>query len=438
MTRFFMIASAALLMAVAIGCDNSPAASNSNDTTDGSVSRNASNDAKPSTSDASMLKYDATGSESATGIRSASDNDNTGANGTSGVPESRIDGPSWQALDPSTHQFGTVWVNTVVTHDFRFKNVGTEPLMITKTPRGYCSCSTAGEHKKVIQPGEESVIPYVLTTKNAEGDVHRDLKVTFNDPKKPEWTLYMSGYVKHVCSIEVIADGRVDPTDTAGLQNVKSKKANFDEITADEPLYRVLRLVNTSGHSPLSLQLAPVAGGQFEASLTEVSAGEVYELTIVGSPPYRVGYNNARILFRTNVPERPTWEIPVFCRLPDRIEVSPTKIVVNSTTAKAKTRKITITNNGTTPFKVTAVASSSPEYRLTLLPKSPAAPNESVVEVILPAGDYTPPTYGELIRIETNDAEKPVIELDVVATFGNPLPRPADKPLKLYPGKMLQ
>lgn len=351
--------------------------------------------------------------------------------------ENRVKGPSWKLLEGQIHDFGTVWVDTTLTHDFKFKNVGDEPLKIIGTPKGHCSCSTPGDFTRVVQPGEVGVIPFVLTTKNSEGDLTRDLDVIFNDPQRPKLTLYMRGYIRHVCSITVVADGRIDPDDPAALQAVSGKKANFEEIAENETLFRVLQLKNTSGHAPLELRMLPVTGSQFTATLVESSPGNTYELTVVGAPPYRVGYNNGLIRFETNVPGHPTWAIPIYARLPERIEVIPTKIVCNNAAAVSKTRPITIKNHGDTPLKVTSIACSSPDYRLTLLPPDPAKPNETVIEVIIPPGDYLPPEYGEVIRIETTDAEKSLIEIMVMPSFRGAAPRPADKPLEFYPGKML-
>lgn len=345
-------------------------------------------------------------------------------------------GPRFQPLDSSVYRFGTVWTDSNFSHDFHFKNVGDAPLKVLSW-KAHCSCSTAGDYTKVVQPGETGVFPYNLSTKNAEGDLSRNLNVFFNDPNMPEWKLYMTGYVKDICSIEVVTDGRVGSDDPAGLQKISGLKANFEEITKNETLFRVLKLVNTSEHSPLELKMMPVAGGRFEATLNETKPGEEWELTIVGSPPWRTGYNNGLIRFRTNVPEKPTWAVPIYARLPERIEVVPSKIIANMKRATAKTRPIRIKNHGDTPIKVTSVACTSPDYRVTLLPRDPAKPNESVVEVILPAGDYEPPKYGEVVRIETTDAEKSQIDIMVLPSFAPATPRPADKPMKFYPGKML-
>lgn len=426
LTRQWITTLFTLCVLVASGCDNTPARDSSP----------PSDEATKASSAAAKQPADADKSPS-TNAKPATPPQNSSKTPATPSVENKVQGPSWEALEPSVYDFGLIWVDTTVTHDFRFKNVGTEPLMIVSPPKGHCSCSSAGNYTKVVQPGEEGVIPYILTTKNTEGDVARDLKVTFNDPLKPEWTLYMKGKVKHVCSIDIVADGRIDPDDAAGLQAIRTRKANFEDITAKETLFRVLRLENTSGHSPLELRMLPMPGSRFEATLREVSPGQTFELTIVGSPPWRTGYNKGLIGFETNVPDQPTWTVPIYARLPERIEVSPPKIVANMTNAPAKTRTITIKNHGDTPVQVTSIACSTEAYRLTLMPPDPAHPNDSVIEVILPAGDYEPPSYGEVIHIETTDAEKALIEVMVLPGFGGATPRPADKPLEFFPGKML-
>ncbi|MCA9254300.1 MAG: DUF1573 domain-containing protein [Phycisphaerales bacterium] len=425
----------ALCMSIVIGCDNAPARSEppAND-------RNAAATSTDRKDDSAGKSGGTTNETSPAPVEPRTEPKPEPAAPTTETPAPAVietSGPSWKALDPTVHEFGTVWEGSTVTYDFRFRNVGSEPLKILSPPKGYCSCSKPGDYSKVVQPGEEGVIPYILSTKNAEGDLVRDLKVKFNDPKKPEWTIYMRGHVKEVCSIEVIADGRIDANDPAALAKVRDKKANFDVISQDETLFRVLRLVNTSGHSPLSMKLAPIAGDRFKATLRETTPGEEFELTLVGSPPYNIGYNNALIRLQTNVPDRPTWMISIYARLPERLEISPPKIVVNMKMAPAKTRKIEIRNHGDTPVKVTSLECSAKDYIVTLLPPNAEHPGDSTIEVIMPGGDYAPPPWGEIVRIGTTDAEKAVIEVPILPGFGPATPRPADKPLEFFPGKLL-
>lgn len=425
----------ALCMFIVIGCDRSPARS---ETPAGEKDvATTSSDRKDETSGKPRDSKDETPPASAEPRIEPKPEPSTPKTETPAPAVSEVSGPSWKALDPSVHEFGTAWEGSTITYDFRFRNVGSEPLMILSPPKGYCSCSKPGDYSKVVQPGEEGVIPYILSTKNAEGDLVRDLKVKFNDPKKPEWTIYMRGHVKEVCSIEVIADGRIDANDPAALAKVRDKKANFDVISKDETLFRVLRLTNTSGHSPLTMKLAPIAGDRFKATLRETTPGEEFELTIVGSPPYNLGYNNALIRLETNVPDRPTWVVSIYARLPERLEISPPKIVVNTKLAPTKTRRISIKNHGDTPVRVTSLECSAEDYIVTLLPPDAEHPGDSTIEVIMPGGDYEPPTWGEILRIGTTDAEKAVIEVPILPGFGAATPRPADKPLKFFPGKLL-
>lgn len=441
-TRYWTTAAFALSIFILAGCDKAPTreGSSNHQATKSTANNSDKPDTTDQTSDSPKTSGQADTTPPATPVDSPKQNE-PGKPAEPEVPERvepTVKGPSWQPIGSNVYNFGTIWVDTVVDHDFKFRNVGDEPLEIVRPPKAHCSCSTAPNYTKIVQPGEIGIVHYNLTTKNSEGTLTRDMEIYFNDPLKPKWTLYMTGYIKHVCSMEVIADGRItDPSNTAALQDVSGKKANFEEIQPNETLFRIIRLVNTSEHSPLELTMLPMTGDRYTASLAEKTPGEVWELTIVGSPPYQVGYNNGVIRFKTNVPDRPNWAIPIYARLPERIEVVPSRIVANMTQATAKTRPITIKNHGNTPLKVTAVAATNPDYRVTLLPNDPAKPNESVVEVVLPAGNYEPPAYGEMIRIETTDPEKSVIEIPVLPSFRGPTPRPDDKPMQFYPGKLL-
>ena len=338
----------------------------------------------------------------------------------------------------TVHDFGEIWVGETVRHPFVFRNVGTEPLVVLEA-KPHCSCSVADNYSRRVEPGEQGQIPFVLKTDNKPpGPLHEYLNIKFNDPQKPEMRIFLKGVIRHVCTVDVVADGRVDPDDAQGLSDVRGRKAYFGNVTPGETLYRVLRLVNTSGVDSLNLTLHPVPGNVFEATLRPIVPGKVFELTVLGNPPYQSGYNSSVARFETNVPEQPIWSIPISAYLPERIEVTPAKIVANELSYKHKRREIKITNNGDIPFEVTGVFASDPAYTVTLLPPSPDEPNVMKVEVLLPPSEYFPPAYGEVIRIETSDAERPFIEVMVLPDLARPAaPRPADKPLEFTPGKML-
>ncbi len=343
-------------------------------------------------------------------------------------------GPGWQCA-PTVHDFGEVWAGKTVQHNFEFQNVGTAPLLIPK-PKAHCSCSSAADWSKNVAPGQTGSIPFQLKTTNKFGPVQEYLEVETNDPKVPMVRLWMKGTVKTVCQCEVIEDANA--SSPAKLKEIKKRRGYFGKIKTGDSLHRVVRMRNTTGE-PLTLELMPPrgVGPQFTFDLRVVEPGEVFDVTIDGKPPFPTGRTGTTLMFKTNVRERPFYRLPVLATVPPRIEVIPHKIVADERSWQIKRRRIRIHNNGSTPIKVTGLAVSDPAYKVKLLDRDPKQPTQIQVEVLLPDGDYRPPPYGEVVRVETNDAEKPVIELMVLPDLRKPAtPRPADKPLTMHPVKL--
>ena len=326
--------------------------------------------------------------------------------------------------------------------------VGDQTLNIGR-PKARCSCSAAESYTRQVPPDGTGVIPFLLKTTNKAGPVNEWLTIGTNDPLRPEMKIWMRGVVKTVCTPEVIADESIaaGARGAPGIESLKKRKAHFGNITTNQGLYRVIRLTNATD-VPLSLELldAPRAilkvntksemiPNPFQASIEEVVPGQVFELTITGRPPFQVGTTTMGINFKTNIPDYPYYAMAATAYVPARIEVRPYKIVTNLQ-ASTKLRIIRIVNNGTTPFKITSFATSDPTYRLRRLPTKPSERNTDKFELMLPPGNYIPPSYGEVVRFETTDAEMPIIEIPVLPDLRRPpTARPANLPIQWTPGK---
>ncbi len=355
-------------------------------------------------------------------------------------------GPRW-AIDAPRHDFGAVWAGETVQHTFEFKNVGSQVLRILEAkPR--CSCSVADNYTREVPPGGTGRIPFVLKTNNKpNGPVEEYLTIKTNDASQPDMQIYLVGTIKTVCHTQVVQDWQA--TTPAELDKIKSSQGFFNRVSTNDRPFRVVRLTNTTG-SPLELQMLQVGlsrldtdGGAsmvetpFEFSVNEITPNQVWELIITGKPPFPVGRVTSNVTFHTGIPDQPRFVVHASAYNPPRIEIVPQKIVhMAGAKPKGNARTIAITNNGTTPFAITAVAASTPEYTVRVLPRDPAKPTQTTVEVKFPFEGYVPPPYGELIRIETNDPEHPVIERMVLPTFNAATPRPADKPVQWHAGSV--
>ena len=349
-------------------------------------------------------------------------------------PSAAAPGPRW-VCDPSVIDFGEVWAGETVQRSFTFRNTGTEVLRIEE-PKAQCSCSSADNWTREVPPGGTGVIPFVLKTVNKpHGPLNEYLTIETNDPTNRTTNLWLKGFCKDVCEVTVVYDAIHERDAAAGkpVMPVEKTKGSFGKITANDRLHRILKLRRTNPE-PLALTMQPLpANARFQVQFRETIPGDEYELTIIGEPPFAVGEWNMPIQFTTNIPKRPAYLLYVYAQVPPRLEAIPQKIVYEPKKYAGRERPIKILNHGTTPVQILTAATSEPRYQITRLPPNPAAPEEIGVNVSIPAEGYVVPPYGEMIELTTNDPELPVIRVPVLPTLGPATPRPADRPLQLYP-----
>ena len=93
----------------------------------------------------------------------------------------------------NSFDFGKVKEGEKVTHEFRFKNEGTEPLIISNASAS-CGCTVPEFPKEPIAPGKEGAIKVVFDSAGRPGMQHKVVTVTSNaNPATTE--LYLTGEV---------------------------------------------------------------------------------------------------------------------------------------------------------------------------------------------------------------------------------------------------
>jgi len=107
-----------------------------------------------------------------------------------------------QALKDSTtvelidkaYNFGTISEGEKVEYNFRFKNTGKKPLIITNASAS-CGCTVPEKPEKPVMPGETSFIKVVFNSKGKSGHQEKSIIVSSNvKPSFPD--LVLSGEVK--------------------------------------------------------------------------------------------------------------------------------------------------------------------------------------------------------------------------------------------------
>ena len=93
----------------------------------------------------------------------------------------------------SEFDFGTIEQGEVVTHEYKFKNTGNEPLLINSA-RGSCGCTVPDWPKEPIPPGEEGVLAVKFDSKGKSGKQNKKVTITANT--NPQQTfIYILGNI---------------------------------------------------------------------------------------------------------------------------------------------------------------------------------------------------------------------------------------------------
>lgn len=108
-------------------------------------------------------------------------------------------------FETETHDFGTIDYSGNGTYEFKFKNTGKEPLIITDA-KGSCGCTVPTYPKNVpIKPGESEVIKVTYDTKRA-GNFTKTVTIHSN-AKTPEKVITIKGKVDPAPTEEAFPTG---------------------------------------------------------------------------------------------------------------------------------------------------------------------------------------------------------------------------------------
>jgi len=86
----------------------------------------------------------------------------------------------------TTFDFGAINPGEIVSHTFKFKNVGGSDLIIAKVASS-CGCTVPKYTDKPIKPGEEGLIEAIFDSAGRSGMQHKSLTIIANtQPNKVE------------------------------------------------------------------------------------------------------------------------------------------------------------------------------------------------------------------------------------------------------------
>ncbi len=127
-------------------------------------------------------------------------------------------------FEEMTYDFGKVMEGEIVEHDYKFKNTGTEPLVLKKV-KASCGCTVPTWPRNAIAPGESALIHAKFDTKRRgrPGGAPQNKSIT------------VTGNIeggKVVLKLKGLVDKKVDPNAKKAANNgkVNAKKVNTIKV----------------------------------------------------------------------------------------------------------------------------------------------------------------------------------------------------------------
>lgn len=173
---------------------------------------------------------------------------------------------TWVRFDEMEHDFGTILQGSENPYVFKFKNTGTEPLVI-KSANGSCGCTVPFYAKDPIAPGEESEIHVVYKPGKQKGQQQKTVTITANTEPKVT-TLRILAEVMEVDSV----------TETSIFELEEEMKEDRMAIEAVNPGCFVI-FPNPASHE-LRLDLKEHIGQSAQVRITDGTGKEMLQTTI--------------------------------------------------------------------------------------------------------------------------------------------------------------
>jgi len=221
-----------------------------------------------------------------------------------------VDGPR-MVFDQTFHDFGIISDTLPVSFDFVFHNQGNEVLKIGNV-KASCGCTAAAPTKNEYLPGEEGSIHVTFKPKGRSGHQAKSIRVNTNDPENK------------------IANLRIS-SDILSAVNVEPKVFRFDQVEAGHAKTVVGEIrVRGADYKVTDIEVngpyatAKILGTKsIEVSGMPATSTKV-EVTVHDDAP--LGWLDRRVIIKTNNPERPALEAPLWANVLGPIEIQPAKL----------------------------------------------------------------------------------------------------------------
>ncbi len=290
--------------------------------------------------------------------------------------------------------FGVIDEGEVLSHKFKFVNIGTDTLKVSA--RSTCSCTSTLLSDKIILPGDVGEISPEFNTKGFKGPSKQSIYVRTNDPNKKEIILTIAATIR--TSIKVIPENLW-----------------LDDLVIGEELIREILVVD-SGDRTLKVESIEVPKG-INAEILPVrdNATIKYSIPVMltiksGTEP---GKFEKEIIVHTNDPSKPKISVPVSGIVLSEIKAIPTAIFFGEIEQNTKIeREITLSPTNGKRLEIVKAKSSLPYISTEIKTINDGLEFKLVTTLLAPKISTT---VSDNIMIYINGNDEPAIEVPLYA-----------------------
>ncbi len=213
-----------------------------------------------------------------------------------------------QVVGGDTVNWGNVSPGTLK-RDISIRNVGVDTLHITEVVPG-CGCTTAPLGKKVLGPGESTIIPISLNVVGHTGEQRKYIRVVSDDPVTPEKRLTLLAFVEQDLSspqpyFPFMRDGIIGEEQSTAVAVVNVGR---EPVVIQPP-------VVIPGSTTMKVRFSP-------AEPRTLKPGDTLDVT-AHVTPLASGPLSAQIILRSNGKNTPELRFHLFCTVPKSPTNSP-------------------------------------------------------------------------------------------------------------------
>lgn len=296
--------------------------------------------------------------------------------------------------DEVLHDFGYAQHQQTITHKFKFKNVGSQPLVIHDVESS-CACTAVLLSEKTVLPGETAEIEAKLETQYYRGRRTATVKVNTNDTDTPVIYFTITGVI-------------------AGLARVVPNNLHLKNIGNQEKIHKTIEIYDP-GDGRLKVKGVKSSSPYIKTRVRHIyKDGLVAKIFVTIKPDLPFGELEEKLTILTEGYQYPYTEVLVKGRIVGPLSLTPDQFFMGFIRKGEVARRVAhLRKKGPANLKIQKIESS---HELVTAKFEEIEPGkEYAIEVTFTAPASETGKSEALIKIHTNDSNQPLFEIPFYA-----------------------